>query len=593
MKNYLVCIIVVLTALCSRDFDNPSDSGSERFSVRSKAEIHQVSTGNLAAGDTVKLFCGVTSKEVAGDRIVEEYRIDFDGDGSVDTVLSRADTIRHVYEEKGSYTCRLVCVDRAGYKSSAQCSLNIGEKNTPASYMIFILGGHDTLTLDVEKDSTARFVSETGDTVRVKVDQQSDSVEVISQAGDTVKIPKVDADTVSISVVTIDSTSLIVVDSLPVPHDTTVVELHDTVVVDPVNIPDYLPVFPNIPGFPDISAGDCAFFAEDSSLMRTTMNCYDVMWEQTKADGFQTLEFIGKMISDIIGYSLITVFGSHYTYTYNNGAYLVTAPDFTVSCAFHYGAGVGSHAENDTVKANIFSTDSYISGIHAILTSPFYEYTKGPLFDLIDGDISIDGSLNVTYGVNFSKLKMSFFRETVHELPQFPLGVVNDSIQLKMRHDSFARMAPVAVRQFDDRFHEDSILIDHGGTVMTSQPVELKVTFAADSGYRTVSYAFTTRQIMNSQLTRYGNHGDTLKVSGSYRSSSALGFDGHEQWVYFSGRYSSTVSDSSWFYCDDVLTDEFGTLFFGDGDGTTGEFTSDKFGYSFRYTPLRALPAQP
>jgi hypothetical protein len=89
---------------------------------------------------------------------------------------------------------------------------------------------------------------------------------------------------------------------------------------------------------------------------------------------------------------------------------------------------------------------------------------------------------------------------------------------------------------------------------------------------------------MDRQQTAYGDRGGVLKLAGGYTATSSLVFDGSTSPIFFNGRYSSTANDSSWFYCDRTMTDQFGTLFFTESGGSTGTFTSQKYGYAFPFT---------
>jgi hypothetical protein len=418
------------------------------------------------------------------------------------------------------------------------------------------------------------------------VTRSGDSMTVIATTKDSVRIISNTMDTMSIRVKPLDTITVSTkpVDTLTNPH---------IITIPPPTGQIYLPNFPAIPGFPVADTGECAFFTADSSLMRTTLNFYDIMWEQTRSDGLEAIKFIEKLVSDIVGYSIITLIGGDYSYTFNNGIYLFSSSNgFKISCAFHYGAGIGSHTENDTIRANLFLPQSYISGLKATLTSPFYSFTKGPLFDLLDGEAQIDRSLNVSFSVNFSKLKISFSRKTVHESASLPLYVVNDSISLPVTQTSYAGMAPVYMLNFANLFHNDSILINHDGSSMSSKPVALEVIFHSDSTFRKATYNFTVQQKMDTQRTAYGDHNGILKLSGDYTATSTLGFNNFPHSTFFTGRYSSAVHDSSWFYCDKQLTNEFGTLFFGETSDSVGIFNSEKYNYTFPYMPLRVSVEQ-
>jgi hypothetical protein len=553
----------LLCCACMHDFQNPSDPQAGDYSSHSHAVLRILSRDTLRAGDTVPIFGGISSSAVEEVGLVTEFRWDFNGDGETDTVLFKSDTLGVTYNDTGVFRCRIVLFDGAEFTDTALTTLRIRVRtDTTHTFDTFriIVNSKDTVRVIIVDKKPATVIIPLGDTITV-VPRTKDSIAVITHKTDTLVIKP--ADTIRISIIP-----------------------HDTVPPPPSGI--YIPTFPTIPGFPNIIKGECAFYTTDSSLMHTTLNFYDIMWEQTRSDGLQAIEFAEKLVADIMGYSVITLIAGNYSYAFTNGIYQFNSSNgFTLTCVFHYGADAGGHAEDDTVRANLFLLDSYVSGLKVTLSPPYYSFTKGPLFDLIDGEPVIDQSLHVTFSVNFSKLKISFVRSTIHPSVALPFYIVNDSVRLPVTHTSISRMKPTPMLSFDDLFNKDSIMIDHGGSSMGSTPVPFYITYRSDSIYRKTKYSFAIEQKMDMQQTAYGNRNGTLKLSGEYEAQASLGFDNLKDSVFFKGRYSSSVPDSSRFFCDKQKAKEFGTLFFSLVPVDTGTFTSKKYGYAFPYTPIR------
>ena len=558
-RRFLFLTVSVLLTNCIHDLQNPSDPSADHYSIDSKAVIRSIGSGDIKAGDTARFWGGVTSREVMDRNLVTRCAWDFDNDGNVDTVTDGPDTVEFVFNKAGTWRCVLKCTDKARFTDTATLTIRVWPRFWGFTLTIVVRTG-DTLRVTIDSENPIPVVSASGDTITVIPYLSSDSIAIVKLPGDTVGIPLVNADTIALTSSRIDT-------------------------IEPPDLPLYLPEFPAIAGFPENTGGSCSFFAADSALMHTNLQFYDIMWEKTRSDGLEALEFVEKLIADIAGYSIVTLLGNDYSYSFDNGVYAFHSDDFAISCAFHYGSGIGSHAENDTVRSDLFSLGSYIGGLKTTLTPPFYTFSRGPLFDLIDGDLSVDASLHVSFSVNFSRLKISFSRKTVTDFTSLPFFVVNDSLQLQITHTSYARMAPLYMLEFAGRFHDDSIMLDHSGTSMESAPAPLEVIFKTEETWQKATYAFAVKQTMDAQQTAYGNRDGVLKLSGTYSTTAMLGFDGYEQAVWFSGRYSSIEHDSSRFYCDREKTDEFGTLFFGAVADSVGSFTSEKFGYAFEYLP--------
>ncbi len=583
---------------CSREFKNPSDPRADDYSVRSRAVLNLIDADSVFTGDTVRVFGGISSPEVEEESLVRTYQWDFDDDGDIDTVLDRSDTLWFIPDSIGTVRLRLVLKDRARYLDSTRLVFDVHQGTTVAG---IDLGDYCTVVLKI---LTSRPVFE-GVRTRVAVALGCNTLDIDSlnlrfrwdfDGDGRVDTVTTSADTLSITWDSAGSYQPTVEvaagnDVVLSEESTVVVFPADTgaVIDDSVAQPDpgvYLPHFPTIPEFPGIDERECAFFAEDSSLIRTSLDFYDIMWRQTSEDGLEALEFVEQLLLDMLGYAVITIADADYTYSFSNGVYVFSADSFEISCAFHYGSGIAGRTENDTIRHNLFKERSYIRDPGPSLTPPYFTYTEGPLFELLQGDLDVNTStLEIDYSLNFARIKVSFLRRSVYSFAALPFYVVNDSLRLNTTHRSFARMAPVTCADFGSLFHNDSIVLDHRGTTMESSPVALEVVFREGDDYKTATYRYGIGQEMLRQQAAYGDRDDILKLSGDFETVGSMDFNALRSSIFFRGDYSSTASDSSWFYCDSAMTDEFGALFFGVIGDSVGQFLSEKYGYSFPWTP--------
>ncbi len=545
---------------------------------------------DIYAGDSVTLFALLQCDSPIPDTLDIRYYWDTDGDGEIDK-LRRNDTFQIVFDNVGTTIMEVEAMAGDVFLDSDRFSLEVLAPSKPTAYTCTLtpvsemanpIRAGDTVTVN----GSIRCVNADPDTLQLQYHWDTDgdgNPDTLTENTSLIRVAYPEPGVYPLNVTLwgseyiLDSAglflSVIARDSIPV----------DT--VPPPAEGTHLPDFPNLPGFPDVDEGGCAFYAEDSAMMKTVLNFYNIMWEQTRSDGLQAIEFIEKLLLDILGYSLITFINDDYRYTFDNGVYMFSADSLRIGCAFHYGESTGSHAENDTIRHNLFSTASYVSGIKTTLSPPFFSFNEGPLFDLLEDDLSVDNSLNVSYTVNLTKIKISFLRKTQYTFEAIPFPVLNENIPLNTTHTSYARLAPVYCKHFGTLFHEDSLLIDHGGTQMSSSASPLDVIFKSDDQYKKANYLFNISQVMDSQKTAYGDRDGVLKLSGEYNAKAAIGFNQVTKSIYFIGRYSSTVHDSSWFYCDSDHTNPFGTLFFDDTGGKTGRFRSETYDYSFFYKP--------
>ena len=86
-------MVTLALLLGCRDFNNPSDPGADGYTVRSEAFLKRLGEAEPVAGDTVRLYGGVTSDAVEKAGLVAHYAWDLDGDGSTDTTVEGTDSL--------------------------------------------------------------------------------------------------------------------------------------------------------------------------------------------------------------------------------------------------------------------------------------------------------------------------------------------------------------------------------------------------------------------------------------------------------------------------------------------------------------------
>jgi hypothetical protein len=114
-----VCVSVLVTTGCMGPFDNPSDSHSSTFTVKSEACISVVSNSPIFQFDTISFTGGITSEPVNKAGLVRKYDWDFGNDGKIDTTLTTPATLRIPVRRSGTYSVALQLTDSLGYTSKA------------------------------------------------------------------------------------------------------------------------------------------------------------------------------------------------------------------------------------------------------------------------------------------------------------------------------------------------------------------------------------------------------------------------------------------------------------------------------------------
>jgi hypothetical protein len=119
--NYKIIVLLIVSLLlltgCLGQLNNPSDSQSSTFTVKSEASIAVVSKGPFFQFDTVSFFGKVTSDPVNNAGLVRKYEWDFGNDGTIDTIVRSSDTVRIPINKSGTYSVSVNLTDGLGYTS--------------------------------------------------------------------------------------------------------------------------------------------------------------------------------------------------------------------------------------------------------------------------------------------------------------------------------------------------------------------------------------------------------------------------------------------------------------------------------------------
>jgi hypothetical protein len=334
---------------------------------------------------------------------------------------------------------------------------------------------------------------------------------------------------------------------------------------------------------------DCPAYAQEPVLMRLPLVVSHFAFERTREEGMSATDLAVKIAEALTGTGNPFAVLDGFDYAYSRGVYRFKNNTFAMDVAFHYGPGMPGHAEGDTIRANLFSLDSYIASTSIDLFPPSVEYAKGPLADLIDGDINVDISdirhPRFDFSVDFNRIRMSLSRE-MHA--PFVLG--NQEITLAnalffTQYDGKARMAAVYPPDLIRLYGRDSLELDFSGTRVSSPELPLSWEYESDGAKDTAVYRLALVQETVRQISRFGDAGGVKKVFGEYQAVNRLGEGSGLQAVYFKGAYSSAQADSARFYCREPMaeTDFFGAAAFETENPGRGAFASKRYGYDFTF----------
>lgn len=458
-----------------RDFENPSDPDASGYTVSSQAFLRRLDEAEPVAGDTVRLYGGVTSGSVERAGLVVLHAWDLDGDGKPDTTLAGTDSLSIVAKEAGSRQIGITLTDKAGLSSTASLDFRVH----PRLSGLFRLQGFDPA---------------------------------------------------------------------------------------------------------------CPAYAQESSLMRIALALSHFTIEKTREDGLSATDLALKVARAVTGTAYPIGLLDGFDYSFSNGIYRIRNQTFTLDAAFLYGPGLAGHAEGDTVRANLFELDSYVTGIRTTGFPPELKYNPGPLADLLSGGISVDvddiEDPKFDFRLDINRLRFTFSRAT---RTLFVLG--NQEITLANAlfftlYEGHARMAPLYPPDLIRLYGRDSLELDFSGTKVSSPELPIAWAYESDGVKDTAVYRLALTQETLRQNYRFGDADGVKKVFGTYAAVNRLGAAGEPlEAVYFQGGYSSTAPDSARFHCDESMSEagSYGAAAFETESPGRGRFESRRYGYGFGF----------
>lgn len=346
----------------------------------------------------------------------------------------------------------------------------------------------------------------------------------------------------------------------------------------------------------------CPAYAQEPALMRMALALSQFASEKTREEGLSTSGLALKVAQAVTGTAFPIGLLDGFDYSFSKGVYRFRNNTFTLDAAFLYGPGLGDHAEGDTVRANLFDLDSYVTGVRATGFPPVLKYTRGPLADLLSGDISVDlddiEDPKFDFRLDFNRLRFSFARTT---RTLFVLS--NQEITLANAlfftfYEGRARIEPLYPPDLIRLYGRDSLELDFSGTKVSSPELPIAWPYevnggngesggsGADGVKDTAVYRLALVQETLRQKYRFGDADGVRKVFGTYAAVNRLGAAGDPlEAVYFQGGYSSTAPDSARFHCDESMAEDrfFGAAAFETESAGRGRFISRRYGYEFGF----------
>ncbi len=335
----------------------------------------------------------------------------------------------------------------------------------------------------------------------------------------------------------------------------------------------------------------CAFYTQNQYTMRPILLLGRYFTYRNKTESMTLGSFVFELLKNLVGtvdYSVLTL---PLRRSFNNGVYTIANDSITISAAFHYGPGASGHNENDTIREDLFNPQSYVKSFKVQLTSPYYSFEKGPLWDM-SSDFSVDVSNplkpKLSLNITLDDLKFSCYREvtsryTMSSEMNDTGGVMSPRYEdFLFNYHGIGRIHPLRIGDILVLVQTDSLEIDMAGSRIETDSLPMTFSFVEEHDTLKATFDFNLAQTMLEQLIRFGNADGQRKVLGSYAAQSGLSVNDRTFTnIYFNGVYSTAMADTAFFFCDEERENAFGTLYFDTPDTGLSTFDSDRYGYRF------------
>jgi len=243
------------------------------------------------------------------------------------------------------------------------------------------------------------------------------------------------------------------------------------------------------------------------------------------------------------------------------GFYSLGDGDTYIGFYLYFAEDFGEFVAGDLIPYNIFNYESFITDVRIDIDGwdVSFNYDPGPLYDLVDGKVSIRGSSlsNLSVDVDIHTQAISFVIEShKNYVGSFPWNW-NDQLSLCMT------TTKATFQDIADQIESGGFGISYAGTMYTSA-------------------LYGIEQEFTEALFLMKHDGDAWYWEGSYRSD--VNKSGRE--LYQKGFVSNVEQNTTEYYCDKGLTDYVGIMrhdldlrggVFEFADGTTVNFGLSPF----------------
>jgi len=241
---------------------------------------------------------------------------------------------------------------------------------------------------------------------------------------------------------------------------------------------------------------------------------------------------------------------------FSNGVYSYGTDPSRVETRFAFVAAqaFGTYATGDTLRENVANVSSYLQNLKFSLTNGV-TWNRGPLFDLIQGSVSVSRNLDASFSIDPSRLSVTLATRVQANRSRRTVSIRHDSLVfVEATPDSLGlriSLPAMTIGRLKSALSDGTLLFSHDGTTYASQVDGIRQSFH------------------DSRIQLYDDTLGVAQFRGSYQAdASSGGLNYHHL-----GIISSNSPQSTTFACDEAFRDTLGVAHHG-AELTHGRFVT-------------------
>lgn len=200
------------------------------------------------------------------------------------------------------------------------------------------------------------------------------------------------------------------------------------------------------------------------------MNGNLVFVADASSHGKSSAEAIGELVGMLVLNGIDPVKLADYDVGFADGDYTYKAGDEGYTFSLYFVSDFGAYKAGDKIPYNVFDYESYVTNVHVtLLPTPSVTYDHGPLWDFVDGSVSVSGT-SVKFALKSDQIAFALNSKSTY-YGQSPRE--SDTLLWSMT------TTPAALDTIKEQFEAGGYGLLFDGTVYDSKYYDVKQTFGS------------------------------------------------------------------------------------------------------------------